>query len=132
MISPGMIEFLKEQFEPLGGVTVKRMFGGVGVWRDGLMFALAIDDTLYLKVDGDTRAGYEAEGSTPFSYPTRDGRATITSYWRAPERLFDDPDELVAWARRSVEVARRAEILKAGKPASAPRRRRRAASVEMD
>lgn len=132
MISAGTIEFLKDQFEPLGGVVIKRMFGGLGLYRDGLMFAIAADDTLYFKADAETIPDFEAEGCGRFTYPMRDGRQMGLNYWRAPERLYDEPDELIGWARKAVEVARRAEVLKAGKPASAPRRKRRAATVDVD
>ena len=129
MISAGTSEFLAELFEPLGGVFMKRMFGGLGVYRDGLMFAIVVDDILYFKVDGDTLADFEAEGAQRFSYPMRDGRTANLNFWRAPDRLYDEPEDFLLWSRKAVEVARRAEILKAGKPASAPRSKRRAATV---
>jgi DNA transformation protein len=85
------------------------MFGGGGVFLDGLMLGLIADGTLYLKADDETRARFEAEGMAPFSYVKKSGRTTIMSFWQIPERLFDDPDELVAWARAAFAVARRAQ-----------------------
>lgn len=105
-------EFLEELFEPVGRVVFRRMFGGLGLFRDGLMFALVAGETLYLKADEATQPDFAAEGSEPFSYPTRTGQRTITSYWRLPERLFDEPDELQLWAKKSVECAIRADSAK--------------------
>src|SRR5207237_5074687 len=92
-------EHLAELFEPLGGVVFRKMFGGLGIFRDGIMFALVADDVLYMKVDGTTQAAYAAEGSGPFVYAGMRGKATPLPYWRIPERLFEEPDEFVEWAR---------------------------------
>ncbi|NJO22813.1 MAG: TfoX/Sxy family protein, partial [Sphingomonadales bacterium] len=91
--SAGFLAFLDEQLAGLGPVSIRRMFGGAGVFADGIMFALVSDDTLYFKVDETTRADFEAEGMGAFTYATKDGRNTLMSYWRAPERLFDGADE---------------------------------------
>jgi DNA transformation protein len=105
--SDGFIEYLKDLLNGLGPVTVRRMFGGAGMFVDGVMFALILDDTLYFKADDSNRPDFEAEGLAPFSYSTKDGRNTIMSYWRCPDRLFDDPDEMAAWARKAFGAARR-------------------------
>ena len=80
------------------------MFSGAGVFADGLMIALVVDGVIYLKADDSIVPLFEREGLAPFSYKTRDGKRTLTSYWRMPERLYDDPDEL---ARMGARVARR-------------------------
>lgn len=98
-------EFLKEQMAGLGPVALRRMFGGAGVFLDGLMFALVVDDVLYLKADEPGRAAFEAEGLAPFSYATKNGEHTLTSYWRAPERCLDDPDDMTLWCRRAYDAA---------------------------
>jgi DNA transformation protein len=105
--SKGFIEFLQDQLRSVGPVAIRRMFGGAGVFADGIMFALVADDTLYFKADDTTRADFEAEDMPVFSYETKDGRKSLVSYWRAPERLFDDPEEMQAWAMRAVGAARR-------------------------
>ncbi|MCX5493525.1 TfoX/Sxy family protein [Kaistia dalseonensis] len=105
-------EFLAELFEPVGRVTFRRMFGGLGIYRDGLMFGLVAYETVHLKADDTTRQSFEAEGCLPFSYDTKDGKRTLTSYWRIPERLLDEPDELRDWALAAVEVAIRANAAK--------------------
>lgn len=120
--SHGFLELLRDQLRDLGPIRVRRMFGGAGIYCDGVMFALISDDTLYLKVDDANRDGFAAEGLAPFSFPTRTGRTTITSYWRAPERLLDEPDELLTWARAALAAAHRAQQKKP-KRSGAPARK---------
>jgi len=110
-------EFLEELFEPVGRVGFRRMFGGLGIFRDGLMFALVAGEVLHFKADEAGRATFEAEGCAPFGYDTKDGRRTLTSYWQVPERLFDEPDEFRAWALRAVDAAIRADAGKSGRAA---------------
>ena len=101
-------DFLTELFAGFGPVAVRRMFSGAGVFADGLMIALVVDGVIYLKADDSFVPLFEREGQTPFSYKTRDGRRTLNSYWRMPERLYDEPDELAEWARLALAAARRA------------------------
>ena len=100
-------EFLREQLAPLGRVTMRRMFGKTGVFCDGLMFGMVTDDTLYFRVDDHNRAAFkEAESFPPLNYEKKGGTIDL-SFWRAPERLFDEPEELVTWARAALAAARR-------------------------
>jgi len=100
-------EFLRELLTPLGRVTMRRMFGKTGVFCDGLMFGMVTDNMLYLRVDDHNRAAFkEAESFAPLSYEEK-GCTIDLSLWRAPERLFDEPDELVTWARAALAAARR-------------------------
>lgn len=102
-----------EVFAPWARVVTKRMFGGLGVYREGLFFALVADGTIYLKVDDETRAGYEAAGSGPFVY--RGGERPVTmGYWRLPDAAFDDEDALRAYAEAAYHVALRAKAGKSG------------------
>lgn len=103
----GFIEFLREALDPLGGLSIRRMFGGAGIFRNGLMFGLVSDDRLFLKVDDRNQRYFEAEGLKPFTYARRDGSSTVMSFWATPERLLDDADELRQWAERSIDVAQR-------------------------
>jgi len=119
--SEGFVDHLEELLAPLGRVVVRRMFGGAGLYCDGDMFALISGDTLYFKTDGEGRTAFEAEGMSPFTYATKGGSGTLGSYWRAPERLLDEPDEMVAWGRRALAVAHRAA---AGRRPSARRARK--------
>lgn len=110
--SAQFIAMLLDALRGLGPVTVKRMFGGAGVYADGVMFGLVADDVLYLKADAATKCAFEFEGQQPFIYDGK-GKPISMSYWHAPERLYDDPDEMVEWARRALGVARSAAAQKA-------------------
>jgi DNA transformation protein len=99
---------------------MRRMFGKTGVFCDGLMLAMVRDDTLYFRVDDHNRATFkEAEHSPPLNYEKK-GASIDLAFWRAPERLFDEPDELVAWARAALGAARR---VAANRERAAPRRK---------
>lgn len=126
--SDSFVDFLKDSLSGLGPVNVRRMFGGAGVYADGVMFGLVTQDTLYLKADVQSQRAFEAEGLQPFKYEGR-GRVIAMSYWRIPERLLDDPDEMVIWARRALLAARIAAAEGRPKRASRakPRRKKRAA-----
>jgi DNA transformation protein len=114
-------ETVRDLFRDFGPVDIRRMFGGVGIFVDGLMIALVTsDDVIYLKADGETVPAFEQEGLVPFSYATKNGAHTLTSYWRMPERLYDDPEELARWARDAHAVALR-KVAGAAKPRHAKR-----------
>jgi len=107
-------EFINDLFAPFGPVTVRRMFGGAGIYREGLMFALVFDGAIFLKVDDASIRDFEREGSRPFVYtraksPGKIGRASL-SYWQLPERLYDDPEDLARWAERALAIAQRKKI----------------------
>ena len=100
-------EFLREQLAPLGRITVRRMFGKSGVFCDGVMFGMVTENTLYFRVDDENRVTFkEAESLPPLNYEKK-GRTIDLSFWRVPERLFDEPDELVTWAQAALAAARR-------------------------
>lgn len=107
------VQFIGESLAPLGDLTVRRMFGGYGVYCDGLFFAIVADDVLYFKVDDGNSADYEALGLRPFK-PSDDKPVTL-SYYPPPESALDDPDELLGWARPAIAAAARAAAAK--KPA---------------
>lgn len=126
--SAGFVDLVKELFAPVGFVTAKRMFGGAGIYVDGSFIAIVDNDVLYFKTDDDSRKVFEEEGTGPFTYDTKHGPGKLNSYWRAPERLLDDGDEMAAWARIALGVARRAaaEKPKASKTKGAKRAEPRA------
>lgn len=113
-------DFIHELFGEFGAVSVRRMFGGAGIFAGGVMFGLIIDGQIYLKTNGTTVSVYEAEGCGPFGYDTKHGRRVLTSYWRLPERLYDEPGELAQWARSSLGVARAKAAEKSKPKATAP------------
>lgn len=98
------VSLVEDLLEPLGGVSIRRMFGGYGIFKDGVMFALIVDDRLYLKSDHETRARFEAEGLEAFLYE-RGGRAIRMSYHRAPDEGFDDPALLLDWVAGALGAA---------------------------
>lgn len=99
-------EHLHEAFERFGHITLKRMFGGHGVFHDGRMFGLVLGDQLYLKADAQTVAAFEAKQLAPFEY-LRQGKPTRLSYYQAPPEVFEDREEAAAWARLAWEAALR-------------------------
>ena len=106
-VSAEFIDFLLEQMAGFAPVSVRRMFGGAGLYRDGVMFGLVDDDALYLKVDDTNRGDFESEGLAAFSYETSDGRNTIMSFMRAPDRCLDDAEEMADWCRKAHAAALR-------------------------
>ncbi|HTR86410.1 MAG TPA: TfoX/Sxy family protein [Reyranella sp.] len=105
--SDDFAEFLREQLAPMGRVSTRRMFGKTGVFCEGVMFTMVTDNTLYVRVDDGNRAVFaEAAGSPPLNYAKK-GELIDLSFWRVPERLIDEPDELLAWARAALAAARR-------------------------
>ena len=105
--SDSFAEFLKEQLAPLGRVTMRRMFGKTGVFCDGLMLGMVTDNTLYFRIDDCNRAAFQEAASFPPLNYRKKGSTIDLSFWRAPERLFDEPDELVTWARIALAAAGR-------------------------
>lgn len=118
-VSPEFQAFVAELLAPVGPVAIRRMFGGAGAFYDEVMFALIADEVLYFKVDDSNRADFEAAGKGPFQYDTKNGRRALGGYYELPDELFEAPEELAAWARRSIDVALRARTAKR------PKRRRR-------
>jgi DNA transformation protein and related proteins len=114
-------DFIRDLFAQFRPVTVRRMFSGAGLYCDGVMFGLVVRGTIYLKADETSSADFVREGSARFTY-TR-GKASgrpsehTLSYWRLPDRLYDDPDELAAWAERALAIAQRQK--------AAPRKKRK-------
>ena len=106
------LDYLAELFEPVGNVRIRRMFGGLGFFRDGLMFGIWQSDAIFLKADDETRQAFEAEGCGPFVYGSKNGGKTSLNYYRIPERLLDDTDELRGWALAAIDVAIRANARK--------------------
>ena len=105
--SPSFAEFLREQLAPLGHLSLRRMFGKTGVFCDGVMFGMVTDNMLYFRVDDQNREAFkEAEAFPPLNY-TKQGALIDLAFWRAPERLFDDADALLGWARLAVAAALR-------------------------
>jgi DNA transformation protein and related proteins len=111
--------YLLDLLAPIGPVSARPMFGGVGLFHSGMMFGLIARDEFFLKVGDTNRAAYEAAGEAPFSYETKHGTHTISSYWRCPPDLLDDVETFQAWARQAVEAA---VVAARGKPKTGRKR----------
>ena len=124
---PSLFAQVRDLFAELGPITIRRMFGGAGVYAEGRMFALLAEDTIYLKVDPALKADLGAAGSQPFVWRPdqgpKAGQAVEMSYWRLPDSALDDPEEACQWARRAVAVAQAAALTKP-KPKAKPQGRK--------
>jgi DNA transformation protein len=100
-------EDFRELFSAFGTVTVRRLFGGAGIYAGDTMFALVHDGVIYLKVDPTNADAFDRENLAAFSYATKDGKRGLMSYRRMPDRLYDDPEELAVWARAALAAAQR-------------------------
>jgi DNA transformation protein len=117
---PEFVELVVEQLRPFGAVTVRSMFGGWGIYRDGVFFALVAYDTLYFKSDDENRAQFERASPGPFTFEKK-GETVVTHYFAVPEDAFEDPRVMARWARLGYAAALRA--------ARKPRRRRKPPSA---
>jgi DNA transformation protein len=108
-VSGEFVDYVVEQLAGWGAVSVRRMFGGAGLYREGTMFAVLADDVAYLKVDDSNRDDFLRAGSAPFEpYPDKI-KTTISTYFEIPADVLEDPDELARWAQRSWLVARKSK-----------------------
>lgn len=103
--SPSYLTFVIDQLTALGRVTASRMFGGSGLYRDGMIFGLIAEDILYFKVDDSTRGEYEQLGMPPLRPVASKPRLVSKNYYQVPADVLDDPDTLCEWARRAVSAA---------------------------
>jgi len=108
MSERAFVDHLLELLEPFGPVTAKRMFGGYGIFRDGLMFGLVADSVLYFKVDDHNRADFAARELPPFTYLKNNKRVAM-SYYQAPAETLDDTEIMIQWAASAYAAAQRAQ-----------------------
>jgi DNA transformation protein and related proteins len=110
---------IREIFEPVGRVTLRRMFGGHGVYLDGLIIAFEADGDIFMKTDDTNRCLFQQRGSRCFTYVKLGRDTPLPNYWSLPASAFDDAEELRELTRSSLAVSERAQTEKAG-----PKRRR--------
>ncbi|HEX2095489.1 MAG TPA: TfoX/Sxy family protein [Longimicrobiaceae bacterium] len=103
-VSPEYREYVLEQLGRVVPVTARSMFGGVGIYSEGVFFALMDDDLLYFKVDDTNRPDYERAGKGPFR-PFGEESAAM-GYYEVPGELLESPDELRSWVEKALAVAR--------------------------
>ena len=100
------LDYLQEVFSEFGGISSRKMFGGHGIYHDGVIIGLVASDMLYLKVDSESVAEFEDHGLAQFTYPK--GQKTVgMSYYLAPEEALEDPSEMHRWAKLAYEAALR-------------------------
>lgn len=106
-------------FAPVARVLTKRMFGGSGIYHQGLIIAFEDSGAFYFKTDAENRALFEDAGAKPFIYTKKNGEQSVMSYFSLPDAACDDHDELRKYISSSLAASRRAEALKPpgdGKP----------------
>jgi DNA transformation protein and related proteins len=91
-------------FAAFGPITLKRFFGGEGIYADDVMIGMVFDDVIFFKTDEETRKAFAAEKTEPFSF-MKGGERVVTTWFALPDRLYDDPEELAQWARAALKVA---------------------------
>jgi DNA transformation protein len=131
--SSEFVEHVVESLRGFGAVEARSMFGGWGLYHEGLFFALVADDVLYLKADDENRAEFDARGLEPWVFAPKHGQRIVTQYRQAPEEGFEDAAVMAKWARSGYGAALRAAAKKsmkgrrsvAAKPAKALRRPRK-------
>lgn len=102
-------DYLRDLFAPFGPITIKRMFGGQGVYCAHGIFALVAFDKLYVKGDDQSSPAYEAEGMQRWVYENpKTGRQSAMPYWQVPDEALESADAMEPWGRLAVETARRA------------------------
>ena len=108
------VDYVVELMAGWAAVTARKMFGGHGLYREGLMFALIADDQLYFKTDAGNEPQFEQVGSHPFVYISQT-RTVQMSYWSAPDASLESADEMNGWCQSAYGAALRAHAVKAGK-----------------
>jgi DNA transformation protein len=104
-ISKGFLEYVLDQFSAWGEVTVRKMFGGAGLYRDGKVFGLVADNVAYLKVDETNKDKFLVAGSSPFKpFPNK---PTILSYFEIPPDVLENLGELIEWADESLSIQKK-------------------------
>lgn len=105
-------EYILELLEPIGSVRTGRFFGGVGISRDAVQFAMMMGNSLYFVVDETSRKKYEQAGMQPFSYLTKRGRVHVRKYFELPEDVLTDSEQLRLWANEAILAAEKAKTSK--------------------
>ncbi|MDI7863295.1 TfoX/Sxy family protein [Rhizobiaceae bacterium n13] len=101
---------IEEMFQALGPVTIRRIFGGKGIYHHGRILALEVYDEVLLKADAESAPHFVAAGSRQWSYEGKKaGKPVAMPYWSIPDDAFDDPDIMARWVRLAYEAALRAK-----------------------
>ena len=112
---------IREMFDALGAVTIRRMFGGKGVYHQGLIIAIDLGDGMLLKADAISAPDFEAANARRWSYASPSGRRVQMPYWTVPDEALDDPDQMAKWARVALDAALRVAVSRSSVAAARPR-----------
>jgi DNA transformation protein len=119
------VDSLLDLLSPLGGVTARRMFGGYGIYKEGLMFGLVAEDRFYLRTDELTKERFEDQGCEPFVFGiSKSGKPVVSKYFEPPEAAFANEQRMKTWARLAWECAQRSAVEKAAKQGARKRSRK--------
>jgi DNA transformation protein len=124
---PSFVAHAVDLLSLVGPVSARAMFGGHGLYAEGVMFALLDDGELFVKTDAGTRATFVEAGCRPWIFATRSGRTENTGYFRPPDDAHEDPEAMLPWARLALEAALRARAARAPRKAGKPRKPRKPA-----
>lgn len=100
---------IEEMFEPLGPVSIRRMFGGKGIYHNGLILALEVSGEILLKADADSAPEFRSAGARQWTYESKKDKPIAMPYWSIPDEALDDPEEMAKWLRLAYEAAVRAQ-----------------------
>jgi DNA transformation protein len=106
-VSNEFIDYVLDQLKCWGEVSARRMFGGAGLYRDGVMFGLIADDVAYLKVDDSNREDFIKAGSSAFNPFPEKSKIYVMSYYEIPADVLEDSQLLSQWAERALTIARK-------------------------
>jgi DNA transformation protein and related proteins len=106
--------YIADQFSIFRPVQIRGMFGGSGIFCDGIMFGLIADDTVYLKSGVENLGDFEQENMPPFTYEGKN-KPIQMSYHRLPDQVLETPEELAQWAQKAFSIARAAKIKKSAR-----------------
>ncbi|MBN7756235.1 TfoX/Sxy family protein [Nitratireductor aquimarinus] len=99
---------IHDLFAGLGPVSIKRMFGGKGIYHQGVVFALEVSGEILLKADAESAADFAEAGCRQWVYEGHKGRGPVAMpYWSIPDAALDDPDEMALWAQRAFQAGLR-------------------------
>jgi DNA transformation protein len=118
--TPDYIAHVLDLMRPTAAATARTMFGGHGVYVDGVIVAIVIEDVLYLKTDDENRPAFASRGLEPFRYVTKEGEVHVMSYHRAPDEALDGPADMAPW----LQSAQAAALRRKGAPRSSTRARK--------
>ncbi|MBS1988240.1 TfoX/Sxy family protein [Candidatus Dependentiae bacterium] len=105
----GYANYILDLLLPLGNMRARKMFGGFGIYKNGIFFALIINNILYFKVDAANQSDYESFDSKPFTYTNKNDKLVSMSYWEVPIDILENQNKLEQWVEKAVQAAQRAK-----------------------